>query len=1464
MKRIFIITILFIIFLAIVSCQKMPTIEDIPISSSQIEEVQDTGIPLVVITSPKEYQIVPETFLVNVFVVDNEDIERVVIMTPSTNYEIKKDTIEITRNPRGFVYTSLSKEVVLSSGGTNEIKVFARDGKGNLSLTNYLKIIVDTQNPTIGVIGFEHITEKVVSTNVQVSVFASDDTFVESIFISVNNSGFLEVSKPGSVFSTNLSFADNTTNRLGVYSKDAVGRISTIKYITLVVSANVPVIEIKSPSNNVWVNTSNIIVSGQANVAPGASIQRIYINVNNTAWEELPNPQQNWMVAKTIPTEGSNIVIKAKVIDDQNRESSESLVVIGVDWTPPQVQIVYPQNGFTVDQSIITANGTASDNLSGIKIVQVRLNDGNYEDAIGLGNWSKMLSLQEGTNVLYAKAIDNAGNIREVSIYLYKQTNGVQPPTSGVFPGDGPEDPRDWRVYFVMVDRFVDGYSGNNNIYGDEYRTPNNDSDEALRYYNGGDFKGLIDNLDYIKEMGFNAIWITPVVKQPEGRYVNSSQTYDAAGYHGYWGYDFDSIDPHLESPGATYDDLIREAHNRGIKIIQDIVPNHAHGGDAHPSVKWYNNRLKVKFDNQWWEYNQATDPYYNNTNGVSGIWESSPGFFNYRGDYKLLDLLDFNECDPRTRQHIINVYKRFIDRGVDGFRIDTVAYMRKEWWGLFADAMWEYAASKGKPWFWQVGEAWVATRSEALSYTTYSTRGAFSILDLHGSCMDFPGQAKGVFAGGSGFEQMANIMSSDYSGAIDPTFLGTFVDNHDKPRFPGGYYDSDTMVRIWKNALNWYFLARGIPIVYYGTEFEGTSDSINDYGAGEPKNRRYVGQSRINNARNYNYPIYRHLKLLNKLREAEIALRRGSQVNIHLQGDLAVFRREYVSSVAYVLLNKGSANQNYTVSLPNGSYLLLVPSGDVIVTNNVTVSSGTYNVSVQANSFSILVYNYPPPASSVSIFGSYSTSMTRVVGNLWRGTINVSSPGSVNVKFNVTWGTTNKTFGDNDEIGTFLPVSGTAIESSSDPITFDAPVVGPYQVEFNDATLSYTIKYVGTIPITTIIVRSFVGGNNWVGVCGSYSPPTSYSDPDNKVPGMAWWGNEPSTPMVFKGVDSNNRNIWVWVSTNVPSGKKIEFKMRRNGVDWYPGANLSVLGGQSADVTYDWGLTSNEGSPSTIDTNSPTVSIAYPTNNQVIVNQSNITIYGNASDDRSGVNEVRISINGSPFVLASGTTSWSYTTNLNLNTTNNVRVYAKDVSNNISVTNSVNFVITNIPSSGITINYFNTSWSSVNVHYNGGSGWTTVPGVSMNNVGGGWWRKDVDALDKVDFVFNNGSVWDNNNGKDYVSMLSWATNIYVSNSIVNLGNVSTVSAPVNVKIRYYRPDWANVYIHYYNGSGWTTSPGVAMTSEGNGWWVKEINVVGSYYEIKFNNGNGTWDNNGGVNYKANIGFTNIVIKGVK
>ena len=117
-------------------------------------------------------------------------------------------------------------------------------------------------------------------------------------------------------------------------------------------------------------------------------------------------------------------------------------------------------------------------------------------------------------------------------------------------------DFRDESIYFVMTTRFYDGDASNNTHCWDG----NNPGDPAWR----GDFKGLIEKLDYIKALGFTAVWITPIVENASG--------YD---YHGYHAHDFSKVDRRYESEDVKFQDLIDAAHAKGMKIILDIVLNH-------------------------------------------------------------------------------------------------------------------------------------------------------------------------------------------------------------------------------------------------------------------------------------------------------------------------------------------------------------------------------------------------------------------------------------------------------------------------------------------------------------------------------------------------------------------------------------------------------------------------------------------------------------------------------------------------------------------------------------------------------------------------------------------------------------------------------------------------------------------------------------------------------------------------
>ena len=197
-------------------------------------------------------------------------------------------------------------------------------------------------------------------------------------------------------------------------------------------------------------------------------------------------------------------------------------------------------------------------------------------------------------------------------------------------------DFREENVYFMMTDRFADGDKSNNNLWGDEY-LPNGESQMydfnesktgILSYYHGGDFKGIIDNLDYLVDMGFTAIWITPSVKQAEGRFYYGD--YEASAFHGYWGYDFDQIDPHLHSSGissdgwADYKAMVDACHAKGIRVMQDVVINHGNQSVSDPKTKWHALDGTVIMDGQTWTW-ETKDKYYDGVNLSNGFYAHAP-----------------------------------------------------------------------------------------------------------------------------------------------------------------------------------------------------------------------------------------------------------------------------------------------------------------------------------------------------------------------------------------------------------------------------------------------------------------------------------------------------------------------------------------------------------------------------------------------------------------------------------------------------------------------------------------------------------------------------------------------------------------------------------------------------------------------------------------------------------------------
>ena len=254
-------------------------------------------------------------------------------------------------------------------------------------------------------------------------------------------------------------------------------------------------------------------------------------------------------------------------------------------------------------------------------------------------------------------------------------------------------DFRDESIYFVMTTRFYDGDPGNNAQCWDGATA--NSGDPCWR----GDFKGLIDKLDYIKALGFTAIWVTPIVENASG-----------LDYHGYHASNFSRVDHRYESGDTTFQTLIDEAHARGMKVILDIVLNHTGNfGEEHLCKLFTRDRNanQFKLDECMLPYttdsvggklptNYADLPagqqydarlkQMKNTDGqnhdIHNYWHHF-GHFNWDDDTRWWaqiagDCVDLNTENPAVAEYLINCYGSFIKMGVDGFRIDTGGHIAR------------------------------------------------------------------------------------------------------------------------------------------------------------------------------------------------------------------------------------------------------------------------------------------------------------------------------------------------------------------------------------------------------------------------------------------------------------------------------------------------------------------------------------------------------------------------------------------------------------------------------------------------------------------------------------------------------------------------------------------------------------------------------------------------------------------
>lgn len=467
-------------------------------------------------------------------------------------------------------------------------------------------------------------------------------------------------------------------------------------------------------------------------------------------------------------------------------------------------------------------------------------------------------------------------------------------------------------VYFVVTDRFVNGDPSNDHRdQGGAHPTfdipvPCPDKVDGNIGYLGGDFKGVLDNAAYIRNLGFGAVWITPIIDNPDQAFTGSkpisctSTLTDRGktGYHGYWGVNFYTLDEHLPSKDLDFAAFTRGLHAADLKVVLDIVGNHGSPAWTMPVAQPQFGQIFDKDGRLIADHQnlppQQLDPahnplhaFYNNIGPVDG---KNGSIF----DGNLAELSDFNEHNPGVMDYLVGAYLQWTAQGVDALRIDTIGWLPHPWWHAFVNRI-----RAEHPGMFMFGEAFDYDAGKIAEHT-WPANANVSVLDfpLRGALSSVFGKEQ------KGFETLAEPLHLLDGPYANPYELMSFYDNHDMARL-------DASDAGFIDAHNWLFTARGIPVIYYGSE-TGFMRSRAEHAG----NRAYFGQERVNEAPKS--PIFAPLQRIARLREATPALQRGLQVNERLQGDEAVFFRVLqqgdTAQTALVLLNKGDTPRSIEV----------------------------------------------------------------------------------------------------------------------------------------------------------------------------------------------------------------------------------------------------------------------------------------------------------------------------------------------------------------------------------------------------------------------------------------------------------------------------------------------------------------------------------------------------------------------
>jgi glycosidase len=456
-------------------------------------------------------------------------------------------------------------------------------------------------------------------------------------------------------------------------------------------------------------------------------------------------------------------------------------------------------------------------------------------------------------------------------------------PRQNRFQGFSPDD----FIYEIMPDRFSDGDPSNDN----PPQSPGLLDRSKSRYYHGGDLQGIINHLSYLKELGATTIWLTPVYDNVN--HLNERERYDhqpITDYHGYGAVDFYGVEEHFGDL-AKLRELVDDAHQMGIKIMQDEVANHT--GPYHPWVQdpptttWYHGSEAAHPEENWQTWT-LLDPH------------APPQLRSATLDGWFLNILpDLNQDDPEVERYLIQNTLWWIGvAGFDAIREDTLPYVPRRFWHD-----WMAAIKRQYPRVNVVGE--VFDGDPAMTSFFQGGKPRFDGVDSGvDSVFDFPllYPLRRAFAEGKPLRETALTLAHDYLYQ-DPSLLVTFVGNHDMPRFmnePGAGLEG------LKLALTFIMTTRGVPMIYSGDELAmpGGADPDNhrDFPGGWPgdPHNAFEASGRTPDQE----AVFARVVELAHLRHELEPLRRGKLVDVFVSDQVYAYARLTDRQSVVVIIN--------------------------------------------------------------------------------------------------------------------------------------------------------------------------------------------------------------------------------------------------------------------------------------------------------------------------------------------------------------------------------------------------------------------------------------------------------------------------------------------------------------------------------------------------------------------------------